>query len=505
MKILCLGNNTEDTDVKTRELAQTAGQPCHGLLSELESTIDPHQYGQDGYYHSSVYDLAPGRLTQLIDQFDQIVMLDQPKQEWSHPYAFNNTIIAVNSAGTRGTFVNPRLAKTHNTFDQLVKHNKSFCAFPFIQLYTFSDGTATCCRSSRVITKIKDFDNWQTDKNYQAIRQKMIAGELLPEHCDFCYRQEDAGMLSPRQAEITEWMQRLDIDSVEDLVALKQPAYYDIRPSNKCNLMCRMCNPDDSHLIAKEFRTLNINWPGSHLLDAPKHFVGFDIVDLDTVKKLSVAGGEPSIMTEFIEFLEKCISLGRTDFEISITTNANKFSHKFKNLLKHFSNVNFIVSIDGYQDLNHYIRYPSEWDNIIGTMRYLQEQNFLFHTHTTISIYNVNALHLIFEYMDREFPGVITDWDFVENPDFMSPYQFPDAESAIDSLTAVVKTNCYKNAGRIFRDRIDTCLEYFINRHDPDPQKLQEFFLHNDKLDQSRSIRLIDYVPTLDKHRHTTV
>lgn len=504
MKILCLGNNTEDTDLKTRDLAAQAGMSCHGLLSELEQPLTQSQYSQAGYYHSSVYDLAPGRLTELLSDFDQIVMLDQPKAQWSHPYAFNNTIAVIKRAGSRGRFVNPVLSKTHDLFDQLVQDNKSFCVFPFIQLYTFSDGTATCCRSSKVITKIKDFKSWDTDPNYQALRQKMIAGELLPEHCDFCYRQENAGMLSPRQAEITEWVQRLDIDSVADLVALPQPAYYDIRPSNKCNLMCRMCNPDDSHLIAKEYKTLGINWP-SGMMDAPKHYVGFDLVDLDTVKKLSVAGGEPSIMLEFYEFLEKCIANNRTDFEISITTNANRFNAKFKKLLTHFSNVNFIVSLDGYRGLNHYIRYPSNWHSIVDNMRYLQSQGLLFSTHTTISIYNVSTLHEIFEFMDREFPGVIADWDFVENPDHMSPFVFPDSAAAIESLQRVIKTRCYQNAGVIFQDRIDTLLDWFNHNDCLQTTKLWEFFQINDKLDQSRNLRLVDYVLVLDKYRDVVV
>jgi sulfatase maturation enzyme AslB (radical SAM superfamily) len=333
----------------------------------------------------------------------------------------------------------------------------------------------------------------------------MIDGVLVPEHCSYCYRQEEQGIMSPRQVEMTEWAQRLDIASVDELVNLKKPTYYDIRPSNKCNLLCRMCNPDDSHLIAKEYKKFSISYKSQHTVTVPKHYIGFDIVDLDTVEKLSVAGGEPSIMTEFLEFLEKCIELKRTDFEISITTNANKFSTKFKKLLTHFSNVNFIVSIDGYQDLNHYIRYPSNWNNIIDNLKYLKSQNRLFSIHTTISIYNVSSLHLIYNYLDQEFPDIVADWDFVDNPSTMSPYLFPDKQLAIDSLTAVAKTNCYKNSGKIFRSRIDSCLKYFVNNHTIDQNKLKEFFIHNDLLDQSRSIRLVDYVPALDKYRNNIV
>jgi sulfatase maturation enzyme AslB (radical SAM superfamily) len=505
MKILCLGNNTEDTDIKTRELAATAGVPCYGLLSELEQPISVVDYTQSGYYHSSVYDLQPGKLKELLTEFDQVVMLDQPKDQWSHPYAFNNTIEAVKSAGQRGIFINPKLTKTHDVFDDLTKNNKSFCIFPFIHLYTFSDGMATCCRSSKVITKISEFTDWQSDPHYQELRQKMISGVLIPEHCGYCYQQEDSGIMSPRQVEMTEWAQRLDITSVDQLVNLKQPAYYDIRPSNKCNLLCRMCNPDDSHLIAKEYKTIGINYKSTHTVTVPKHYIGFDVVDLDTVEKLSVAGGEPSIMAEFLEFLQKCIELKRTDFEISITTNANKFSTRFKELLAHFSNVNFIVSIDGFQDLNHYIRYPSNWDNIIANLKYLKSQNRQVSVHTTISIYNVSSLHLIFEYLDREFPNTIADWDFVDNPSYMAPHLFPDQKLAITSLTAVTKTNCYKNAVEIFRSRIDTCLDYFVNYHKIDQKQLKEFFIHNDLLDQSRSIWLVDHVPALDKYRSNIV
>lgn len=505
MKILCLGNNTEDTDTQARALAQELGVPCHGLLTELHAKLSADQFQAPGCYHTSVYDLAPGVLAQLVDQFDQVVMLDQAKSVWSHPYAFNNTIAVVKKAGDRGRFINPALSKTYDQFDQLIKTNPSFCVFPFIQLYTFSNGTAVCCRSSEVITKIQDYTDWHTDPGYQELRNRMLQGQRVPQHCGFCYRQEDAGRLSPRQSEATEWIQRLDIESIEHLQNLRQPAYYDIRPSNRCNLQCRMCNPDDSHLIAREYAELGIEWPGAQLLDAPKHYVGFDVVDLDTVQKLSVAGGEPSIMIEFYDFMQQCIDRGRTDFEISITTNANRFNDKFKSLLLQFSNVNFIVSVDGYQDLNHYIRYPSDWNNIVENMRWLRQQGIMFSTHTTISIYNVSALHDIFEFMDLEFPGVIADWDFVENPSHMSPLAWPDPVSALASLRRVVSTQCYKNAGDIFRDRIDALIDWFENAHDIQTTNLWQFFQINDKLDQSRNIRLIDHVPVLDKYRSVVV
>ena len=42
MKILCLGNNTEDTDLQTKDLAKQAQLPCYGLLSEFDHNQKVH-------------------------------------------------------------------------------------------------------------------------------------------------------------------------------------------------------------------------------------------------------------------------------------------------------------------------------------------------------------------------------------------------------------------------------------------------------------------------------
>ena len=94
MKILCLGNNTEDTDVKTCDLAKVNSTVCHGLLSELDGAIV--SIAQEGWYHSSVYDIEYGRLEELSSKFDSVIMLAQPKEQYSHPDAFYKIYPMVN-------------------------------------------------------------------------------------------------------------------------------------------------------------------------------------------------------------------------------------------------------------------------------------------------------------------------------------------------------------------------------------------------------------------------
>ena len=58
--------------------------------------------------------------------------------------------------------------------------------------------------------------------------------------------------------ETKEWLSKLGISSLEDLEKIDRPYYYEIRLSNKCNLMCRSCKPEHSHLIDKEYKKFKI-------------------------------------------------------------------------------------------------------------------------------------------------------------------------------------------------------------------------------------------------------
>ena len=92
MKILCLGNNTEDTDIKTRNLACKDSAECHGLLSDLSGKVTLDDISKSGYYHTSVYDMEYGKLFEFAKLFEKIIVLNQPKEQYSHPDAFFNTI-----------------------------------------------------------------------------------------------------------------------------------------------------------------------------------------------------------------------------------------------------------------------------------------------------------------------------------------------------------------------------------------------------------------------------
>ena len=489
MKVLCLGNNSEDTDIQTAQLAKNEGCKKWGLVT------DPNIDIQKGFYHTSIYDLTVSQIMILIKKFDQLILLNQPVNQWSHSNAFYLTIKLIDDA--ESIIPVKRLTDDNgiNFFEELVNVNKSFCIFPFIELVVQNNHTSVCCRSKNPIIKIDDLTNWQNNKQYEDIRNKMLQGEKLPDHCSYCYRYESQGIISARQQETVEWANRLNLRSVDDLKKIQFPVYYELFPSNVCNLQCRTCLPKNSNLIEKEYIELGWHDPSIKF----KH-TNFDFVNINQIEKLYVAGGEPTATNETYNFLNKCIQEKKTNFEFVINTNANKISKNFLELCNQFSNLKFVVSIDGYQSVNDYVRWPSEWKNVIKNTKKLQI-NHTITFNVVVSIYTVSRLDQLLEFFDKEFPTSLVHCTFADSIDgILHPDIFPDKPYLLEKLLRIKEFNCYKN-DRLLKSFVDGLIKKYRKLQKIDQEKIKKFFEFNDTLDQSRNVKLVDYIPELDKFR----
>jgi sulfatase maturation enzyme AslB (radical SAM superfamily) len=257
-----------------------------------------------------------------------------------------------------------------------------------------------------------------------------------------------------------------------------------------------MCGPENSNLIEKEYKTIGI-----YENNTPIEYTDFNFIEFTNLKKLYVAGGEPTAMPEFYEFLRSCIDQNNTSFEFVVNTNAVKFSKKLLNLFAQFSNLQFIVSIDGLDSVNHYIRWPSEWKTIINNVHDLKKQGHIVSLNTTVSIYNISNLYLLLNFFDTEFPKTLVHGQLAESDDnILSPFLFPEYKLILSSLVNIVNLNCYKN-DPLLMSFVDGLITHFSNTNLIDIVRLKKFFEFNDKLDQSRNIQLKDYIPELEEYR----
>lgn len=496
-KILYIGNNGQNTDDQVSDLAHQCQTQNHGLITDENFVPENH-----GLYHTSLMDLSAGAIIKLSYNFDQVVMLDQPRDQWSHWKLLISThrlMRELDVLGISTEYKNNKNIQTDDYFTEFLKNNKSFCIYPWIEKIELSGQMVLCARSATKITDRDQLKNWKTDPCYTDIRQTMLRGERLPEHCKVCYDYESKGIESYRQFETKEWISKLNINSLEDLDRIEHPYYYEVRLNNKCNLACRGCQPSFSSRIEEEFIKFNIPDP------RPRRdiYSSLDIIDKETLGpdvRVYLTGGEPTVMVPVYQFMQQCIDLGKTDFDFTIGTNAAVISDKFLKLADHFTNMNFSVSLDGYGLVNDYWRWGSEWNQVIANTKELQRRGHTISINCVPGIYNVTNLHLLLEFLDQELPTAGIYLQINYNP-IQSAFIHPNAELVVESMERCKKTKFYYTDGKSMKTTVDSLYDYYSNKPQINIDALKGFFAYNDRLDEIRNSRLADYIPELEECR----
>lgn len=357
---------------------------------------------------------------------------------------------------------------------------------PFVHLHINEDDQIKPCCYGTPIKQYYDSFDYVNDPDLNSIRTNMLEGNPVS-NCENCYNVEREGGKSYRQRNNEEWNYRAEPNLV----------YYDIRNDNTCNLLCRMCHPGASSQIEKEYKEIGWKWHVN-----PRKYKLTDVVDINTIEKLFVAGGEPTLMPEFIDFLERAIEQNRTDIALRISTNATNINKKIFALLKEFKDIEFTVSIDGYDQVNKYVRWPSDWTSITSNIHKLYEITSNVSFNVTVSMWNISSLSKLIFYLESTYPPPPTIFLNEAMPipyGDANPFNYPDKQSALTDLANLKKSISYQKED-FFKNKLD----YFINRLEKtnlDYDKLKSFFMYNDKLDESRKILLKDYIPELEKCR----
>ena len=371
--------------------------------------------------------------------------------------------------------------------------NKSYCILPFIHLHVNekNDVKLCCLADGKTVGKYsKDFD-FVNNPDLQEIRRAMLAGERVT-HCQTCYKYEDGGADSSRLRDTAEWVKKLNITDIQETPT--ELMYYDIRNDNLCNLSCRMCNPQFSSQIAKEYNELGWSWPIE-----PMSFGFNDVVDLNTAKKIYVAGGEPSLMPEFRKFLKRAIDENKTDIEIRMNTNATNLNKEYRTLLSKFTNLNIVCSIDGYDQINKYIRWPADWATIVENIHGLLNITPNVAFNVTVGIWNISTLSQLVFFLEKEFPNCSVLLNQIMHPPHQMLTAFPNKELALADLNKLKQTVHYIN-DESFKSKVDFYIRS-MTESTVDLAVLEDFFNFNDRLDMSRNVKLADYVPELEKCR----
>ena len=262
-----------------------------------------------------------------------------------------------------------------------------FCKAPFTSVYyKGSDNVvAFCCvqEDRRKLDKFKgSIDDWWLSDYAKEFRQSFIDGKF-PSACEICEWQEKNGIKSDRLG--FKDIPLSDV-SVQYGNIKGKPTYVDYRPDNLCNLMCTMCSPSNSNLVAniwKQFPEVFGKQPDySFQQENQDKIIGSGILDGDTVK-LKVLGGEPTINKKVHEVFQYCVDNNYADkIQLNVTTNFTNLNSTYE-LIEKFKRVKIQASIDATGPTYEYIRKPARWSQIRKNMlefsdRYKGNNKFRF-------------------------------------------------------------------------------------------------------------------------------
>lgn len=303
------------------------------------------------------------------------------------------------------------------------------------------------------------------------LRKEMLQGKR-PEACTKCYMLEDMGIQSHRQGANLRWsdripqlMEKTEADGHYEMKLLSA----DIRMGNQCNLRCRMCSPLNSKNLVADWQ--NLRKIGSR---KSKEFLELDwfkqpeFWDLfakysQDLEVLHFAGGEPFLIKQHFAFLRNLVERGSSSrITLSYNTNMTVLPQELLGLWKHFKSVHVMVSIDGTEDVNHYIRFPSNWERI---------QKHISHLHSnieslkigsldfniTVQIYNIFNLPELVDFLLKEYP--------LANYPVLSPLFGPE-ELSLKALPPEIKRELTEELSRYLDSRREQWFAASRRSHD---------------------------------------
>jgi len=348
--------------------------------------------------------------------------------------------------------------------------NSGFCALPFIEKFLKNSSKQYYCCHSNIPVENKNME-LETIFNGGKIKQ-----------CVNCYKLEENNVISPRQKETAQWLKDPEVaEYLENwtLESNQKKFFYDIRYDAKCNLACISCSEFDSTLWQKELG-IKIH---RHQIDP------LNINQAISSKKIYMAGGEPFIITGFVNML-KTISCNEVQPEIVVNTNLTKLDSDLISCLSKIKKLTLVISVDSYGSVNEYHRWPLKWDKFIQNLEFIKSLNCykMFNTVVdAVSILNLGSL------VDIEHHVQHWNLTILDRPQSLVIANLPDRikQRAKESVVKLTKSKFY-SVSIEFKSKIDYILSLIDEKGNP--KDLSEFI---SILDQRRKINHVDYLGAL--------
>lgn len=300
---------------------------------------------------------------------------------------------------------------------------KAFCAVPWTDLSVVPTGHySMCCvqkqseHKDKVSMNLPVEQHWNSD--YMKNIRKEIAKGVLPPTCEGCVYNQSIGLEYRRERMNKRYLgesdPQLDHPEVKKLLDnTAQDGSYpmtikgvEIGGDDTCQLRCITCSPSYSRSILKDYERLGWSYerknrlpvrkdPGASL---DKMFENLKPL-IQNLEFIKFVGGEPSISKPLLNFMDWCIKEDHAkNLVVICNTNGAGKMDSFVERLKHFKRTLMGISLDGYGELEEWMRYPTNWKKKQDNVKKLIQELPDSYIHTVLCTINAHKLSDIIDW-----------------------------------------------------------------------------------------------------------
>lgn len=393
-----------------------------------------------------------------------------------------------------------------------------FCRWGFSKDYMKSD-----------LTQENFLEYFQNEMS--TVRTDMIQGKQIPA-CHDCQLMESYGKVSGRERQLLKvGIQRNNFDKTfrsspfynEFQKSADNNGHTDLWPQdwqidlgNQCNSNCIFCTPEYSSKLGAELKKLGLvnykkpasNWSNDDA--AVDQFVDM----LAKSKKLAFlhfVGGEPMVIPGFKKILKKLVERGlNKTVSMGFTTNLTLWDESIIDLLSQYQEVNLGMSLECFDKINDYVRYPSKIDQVKDILeKFLlasKNKNWLKSLRITPTVFSVPHLVGVYEYAYSKNISV-ESCNFLDEPAHMRMSILPmnirtkfanQIQQWIDSknLPLGEATINYRDPNLVRKSILEDAQSYvdYIRNAPEETHRITDTVDYIKKLETLRGNTILDYV-----------
>lgn len=278
--------------------------------------------------------------------------------------------------------------------------HESLCSLPWTGVYIEPDGRVkNCAISHETLGNLHDqsVQDCLLGQTNIKIKTDMLNNVRHP-RCNACYKIEDYSASQESAQSNRNWYKKTGIKFVDKNLYKDAKNFtldvMDLRWRNTCNQACVYCGPDLSSRWASELNDKSIVID-ENALEKNKQWL---LSNLDTVSHVYLAGGEPLLIKENIELLQKLQSR-KKEITVRVNTNLSLINTEVFKMLMTFDNVKWTVSVDAIESKYEYIRYPGNWNIFVENLLYLKSTGADINFNLVWFILNSDSIFECFDFL----------------------------------------------------------------------------------------------------------